>query len=334
MTLKILDCTLRDGGYYNNWDFDYNLVRRYISSVVKAGVSAIEIGFRTPPKGSYHGPFYFSTDEYLRTLEIPDSVLCGVMINAADYLHEEDSLTTLQSSFCPAKESVVGLVRVAINLKNYLKSKPLALFLKELGYEVGINLMQAQGFTKQEYSQVAGEINSWKCADVLYFADSLGSMNPSDIKMIYNALKEEWVGNLGIHTHNNKGLALSNSLEAISIGAQWCDSTIMGMGRGAGNVSTESLLMELEFLGHEKLYSRSLSDCLSDFENLREKYGWGPNPHYHFAANHNIHPTYVQSLLSENRYEKEKVFTILESISNSSASAYNEKNLHRAVFSD
>ena len=59
-----------------------------------------------------------------------------------------------------------------------------------------------------------------------------------------------------------------------------------------------------------------------------------PTPHYHFAANHNIHPTYVQSLLSENRYDKEKVFSILESISNSSASAYNEKNLHRAVFSD
>ena len=138
--------------------------------------------------------------------------------------------------------------------------------------------MQAQGFTKQEYSQVAGEINSWKCADVLYFADSLGSMNTSDIEMIYNALKAEWIGDLGIHTHNNKGLALSNSLKLISLGAQWCDSTIMGMGRGAGNVSTEALLMELEFLGHEKLYSRSLSKCLSDFENLREKYGWGPNP--------------------------------------------------------
>ena len=74
MTLKFL-IDARDGGYYNNWDFDYNLVRRYLCSVVKAGVSAIEIGFRTPPKDEY-GPFYYSTDEYLRTLEIPDSILC------------------------------------------------------------------------------------------------------------------------------------------------------------------------------------------------------------------------------------------------------------------
>ena len=85
-SLKILDCTLRDGGYYNNWDFEHELVKVYLKSMENASIDVLEIGFRSPPKASFMGPFLYSTDEYISTLPLPKGVMIGVMINAKDYL--------------------------------------------------------------------------------------------------------------------------------------------------------------------------------------------------------------------------------------------------------
>ena len=143
---------------------------------------------------------------------------------------------------------------------------------------------------------------------------------------------EGWKGQLGIHTHDNKGLALSNSLVAVNNGVTWCDGTMQGMGRGAGNVSTESLLMEFCHLGVHSGRPRCLLEASEKFKDLKRKYSWGPNPYYHFAANHSIHPTYVQSLLSEKRYQNSDLFFILEAISRSPASSFSEKNLREAAY--
>ena len=149
--------------------------------------------------------------------------------------------------------------------------------------------------------------------DILYFADSLGSMMPSEVIKITKLLNKKWKDKLGIHTHNNKNLALINSLSAINNGCTFCDSTIMGMGRGAGNVSTESLMMELN---HQKLFmgdTTNLQKCIPQFEELQRSYKWGSNLYYHFAANNSIHPTYPQTLLSDKRYSDDKIFSILNS---------------------
>ena len=70
---------------------------------------------------------------------------------------------------------------------------------------------------------------------ILYFADSLGSLKPKDIRMIVSQIKKNWKGEIGIHTHDNLGKALDNTLEAIKLGVTWVDSTVTGMGRGPGN---------------------------------------------------------------------------------------------------
>ena len=149
-------------------------------------------------------------------------------------------------------------------------------------------------------------------------------MDGPEVKKICDLILEGWKGQLGIHTHDNKGLSLSNSLVAVNNGVTWCDGTMQGMGRGAGNVSTESLLMEFCHLGvHSE--GRCLLEASEKFKDLKRKYSWGPNPYYHFAANHSIHPTYVQSLLSEKRYQNSDLFSILEAISRSPASSFSEK---------
>ena len=66
--LKILDCSFRDGGYHNNWDFDPKLAEAYLNAMEQASIDIIEIGFRSPPKRSFMGPYIYSLDNYLETL--------------------------------------------------------------------------------------------------------------------------------------------------------------------------------------------------------------------------------------------------------------------------
>ena len=123
-----------------------------------------------------------------------------------------------------------------------------------------------------------------------------------------------------------------NSLTALEEGVEWCDSTIMGMGRGAGNVSTEALLMECNSLGLHTGDAQLLGKCLTYFKELKQDHQWGSNPYYHYAANHNIHPTYVQSLLSDKRYSPDQIHTILEFLASKPSTSFNKRALREAVY--
>ncbi len=78
--ITLLDCTLRDGGYYNNWDFDLDLVKLYLKSMAEASMDVVEIGFRSPPKNSFMGPYVYTMDDFLETLPLAKNILYGVMI--------------------------------------------------------------------------------------------------------------------------------------------------------------------------------------------------------------------------------------------------------------
>ena len=332
-SVQILDCTLRDGGYYNNWDFDLDLAKTYLHSITRASVDAVEIGFRFLPKRVFLGPFAYSSDNFLEKLCVPKGILIGVMINAKEYLEApEEPQIIINQMFQPSKCSPVGLVRIAVDFDDLEKTQVLISELKNLGYKVGLNLMQSQGKTRRQYEEAATTIQEWNLVDLLYFADSLGSMHPSEVSQICDALRTSWYGGLGIHTHDNKGLALINSLSGIERGATWCDSTILGMGRGAGNVSTEALMLECVSQSIHAGDPQALSVCSDIFERLRQQYNWGPNPYYHFAANHGIHPTFVQSLLNDPRYERSRVYGILDSLARFSSRSFSEKVLREAAY--
>ena len=146
-------------------------------------------------------------------------------------------------------------------------------------------------------------------------------------KFISESLKEGWSGNLGFHAHNNKGLALVNTITAIENGVNWCDGTLTGMGRGAGNVPTESLLMELELDSKHKGKAMNLHPIVEELNILKESYKWGSNFYYHYAANHNIHPTYVHTLLSDDRYDGSQALEALKFLSQEKSTSYNNKVL-------
>ena len=331
--VKLLDCTLRDGGYYNSWNFDKHIVQSYLNDVNKAQIDFIEIGFRRLPSAfsSFVGPYAFTSEEFLNGIETPDSLNLGVMINADEYLNENlDEL--IDSNFTDSSNSKIKLVRIAINFDRFEESLPLISRFKDLGYLVGLNLMQSHGKDEKTLRHTSKTIEAWGKLDILYFADSLGSMEPKDIDTIVKIFKKEWNGDIGFHSHDNKGFGLLNSIQAIKSGVSWVDATISGMGRGAGNTSTESLLLEMNSQGFHNGNALELSASVENFDKLKEHFKWGKNIYYHFAALKGIHPTYVQNILSEDKYDSEQIFSALNALAKNQSSSFSLSNLEEAVY--
>tara|TARA_B100000035_G_C21026470_1_gene566447 strand:+ start:87 stop:1697 length:1611 start_codon:yes stop_codon:yes gene_type:complete len=311
-SVKILDCTLRDGGYYNNWKFSKDLISDYLYSMKEANLDWVEFGFRFLNASNQKNSCAFATDEFISSFKYSDDLNIAVMINASDFISEKDfGLKILKKFFISSKKSPVKLVRVACHLEEVKKSEFIFKFLFKNGYKVGINLMQISEKSNLEIKEFSKFIKKFPF-EVVYFADSLGSLFPNEIKKIIDALKSHWKGEIGFHAHDNMGNALENSLTALREGATWIDATVLGMGRGPGNVQTEYLLMSLQKKIQKKINIIPLLNCIDIyFQKLRTKYQWGKNPFYFLAGQNKIHPTFIQEMLSDTRYTN---FDILQAI--------------------
>lgn len=329
----VLDCTFRDGGYYNNWDYDAQTVERYLNAMMRSGVNIVEIGFRMPGQPTFLGPLAYSTDAYLTTLKIPHEMTVAVMINADDFISTGvDALQAVGDLFLPAAHSPVSVVRIAAHLRQVPECRGIAKHLASLGYRVMLNIMQAGSYAAEELTQIASTISDWNSIDVLYFADSLGNMDPSSVRSTAEAFAVGWRNPIGFHGHNNRGLAVVNTLAAIEVGVAYVDATILGMGRGAGNAQTEALLVELGRRWRTAYVPEAVFPLvLRDFSELQRRYGWGQNLYYYLAAEYGIHPTYIQELMSDRRYSPEDILAAIKFLREVGAKSFNTKTLTQAM---
>ena len=334
MKIKLLDCTLRDGGYYNNWDFNEDLVTDYLSAIADSGTDYIELGLRRFSSDSFLGASAFTTHQYLDRLNLPAGPEYGVMIDAktilsavSDKFSHEAAVDTL---FKDRKDEHISLVRVAAHFDE-LKDTPRMLHrLKEKGYKVGLNIMQSSLRSSDELSNATKEISRSNSVDVLYFADSLGSMDIRDVERVFEAIRKEWNGEIGFHSHNNMGQALENVNKAIEIGASWIDGTISGMGRGAGNAETEYLLAN-PYLQKDPSSTYKIFNLVSNhFAEMKKKCGWGPSLEYFYGAKFGIHPTYIQEMLSDSRYSEEDIISVIEHLQKEGGKKFSSDNMEGA----
>jgi 4-hydroxy 2-oxovalerate aldolase len=330
--INLLDCTFRDGGYYNNWEFPRDLINNYFKILNELGIEYIELGFRSLKKNDFKGPCWYTTDSYIESLKIPNKIKIGVMINASEIIsYGKNFRKSLSKVFNKQNKCKLKFVRIASHINELSHSSEMCKILKSMGYEVGINLMQVSELEHEKIRNILNLLNKNK-PDMFYIADSLGALNADQVKKLITEIKKYWSGNLGIHAHNNQGIALSNSLSAISSGANWVDSTISGMGRGPGNTETEYLIIELQ---NKKLLEKKkilpiLKLSKDHFGKLKEKYKWGMNPFYFLAGKHGIHPTYVQEMLSI-KLSDEEVINVINRLSEIGSSKY-DVNIVKSVF--
>ena len=154
------------------------------------------------------------------------------MLNAAEVINNESLEKNIKKLFVKKNKSKIFLVRIAFHFDELDKTIQIANILKKLGYKLALNLMQISEITEENLAKVSKKINNSK-ADIFYFADSLGSLNPSKVKII-TTIKKDWKKDIGIHAHDNLGKAIQNTVEAINFGATWTDCTVTGMGKGPG----------------------------------------------------------------------------------------------------
>lgn len=311
--MNILDCTLRDGGYYNSWNFPSEVVHRYLRAMAVVGVDIVELGLRSLINKGFKGASAYTTDEYLRTLDVPSNLKVAVMVNGSELLQEGNSLEVILSQLfpCNADKSPVDIVRIACHVHEFVEALPASKWLKERGYIVGFNLMQVADRSQKEVEALSLEASHYPL-DALYFADSMGGMDPLQTSQIISWLRKHWQGEMGIHTHDNMGLALSNTMQAISDGVTWLDSTVTGMGRGPGNARTEELVIEVAQQRKHDINLVPLMSLIHDyFQPMKNSCGWGSNPYYYLSGKYGIHPTYVQEMIGDSRYSEEDIFAAI-----------------------
>jgi 3-deoxy-manno-octulosonate cytidylyltransferase (CMP-KDO synthetase) len=322
--LNLLDCTFRDGGYYTKWNFDDIIVKNYLKAIDQSNIDAIEIGFRHTPKKEELGMFAYSTDEFLSSLDLP-SCKIAVMVNASDFIsYDNGPAKCVNDLFVSKEDSPVDLVRIAARIDKVNASQSIAEELKKKGYMTTINIMQIAHKKEEDILRAVESIKKWGTIDILYYADSFGSMDKQEVDRVSQIIKQVWEGETGFHAHNNKGNGLSNAHFAIENGTNWIDGTVAGMGRGAGNAQMDQLLIDIG----GKYKSEPL--CLfhvNDFAKLHDQYGWGPNIYYHLSATNEIHPTYVQKLLESNMYDKDRIISGIHNIKKSNKSNSFDKDV-------
>lgn len=329
---NIIDCTFRDGGYYNNWFFPKDLANKYLNSLSECGIHYIEIGYRRINQTSFLGPFAYCKESYLKTLQIPKKSKLGVMINIEDFKSHKKISELIHENFIQEKKSHISFVRIATKFEDIDLALELSSHLKKMGYTSFVNLMQVSSLTEKDFSVIKKKLNASNKPEVFYFADTFGNLDFDKILVLIKLMHNYLDGQIGFHAHNNTGNALNNSLFAMNNGANWIDSTLLGMGRGAGNTRTEYMLINLE---RDKKYKSApiYPLLLEDFEPLKEIYRWGDNILYYLSALHNIHPSYIQELLSQDHFKTYQILDAIDYLKKANYSNYSKVNLNNAIFS-
>jgi 4-hydroxy 2-oxovalerate aldolase len=312
----LLDCTLRDGGYYNNWDFSDALVKNYLQVMKSCSIDYVELGFRSLQRTPFKGALAFTTNNYLDKNIKTRNINLGVMINASEILKDYDTIVKSLKSLFPetSYNRKLNFVRIACHESEILKTSKICEFFKNRNIKVALNLMQISEVKNKNLNMITKELSKFNF-DVFYIADSLGALENRDLIEKINIIKSLWNKDLGFHSHDNKELGISNMLCSIVHGVNWVDSTVLGMGRGPGNVKTELALLALAKFRKKKFDIVSLLDLIKlHFKPLKEMYNWGANPYYYYAAEKKIHPTFVQKLIGE-EYSSNDLILKLEALS-------------------
>ncbi|MFD0712491.1 aldolase catalytic domain-containing protein [Paenibacillus sp. GCM10027626] len=266
---KIVDCTIRDGGLVNNWDFSVDFVQHLYNSLNEAGVDYMEIGYKNSPKllkgAESAGPWRFLDDDFLREV-IPQKL--NTKLSALVDIGRVD-----ENDILPREQSLLDLIRVACYIQDVEKALELVKLFHERGYETTLNIMALSNVMENQLLEAFELIND-SVVDVVYIVDSYGSLDPNDFNYLVEKFQKHLPNKrLGVHTHNNMQLAFANTLISAQKGVELLDASVYGMGRAAGNCPTELLVAHLK---NTKYNVRPMLDMIEKYMiPLREKEEWG-----------------------------------------------------------
>jgi 4-hydroxy 2-oxovalerate aldolase len=289
--LKVLDCTIRDGGLINNSRFTDEQVGAVYHAYREAGVDYMEIGYKNSPRQfspDHYGPWRHCEEADLRRVVGDHSAEATGLKLAA--MADAGGKSDWKTQIGPARDSVLDMIRVACYVHQIEEAVEMVRHCHELGYETTVNIMAISTVKEAEIDQ-ALEIVAGLPAQAVVVVDSFGNLYREQVDHLVRKYQAAVAGSgmeVGMHAHNNLQLAFANTLEAIVLGCNRVDATLLGLGRGAGNCPMEILL---GFLRNPKFKLRPIIGCIQHtILPLRERFDWGPSIPYNITGQMNRHP--------------------------------------------
>ncbi|MDA3892713.1 MAG: aldolase catalytic domain-containing protein [Salinivirgaceae bacterium] len=282
--IKVLDCTIRDGGLMNKWQFSKELVKSVYESCLAAGVDYMEIGYISSEdqfSRDEYGAWKFCSEADVREIVGENNTNMKLSVLADIGRISFDDIR-------PKSESLIDMFRVACYDHQIDKAIELAHHVIDKGYEATINLMAVSKVTERSLNEVLSDVGKSR-VEIFYLVDSFGSMYSEDIQSLMKKYTEALPGKtIGFHGHNNMQLGFANTIECIIQGARMLDATMLGMGRGAGNCPLELLL---SFLKNPKYKVKPVLQTIQDYINpLQKQIDWGYFMPYMVSGSLNEHP--------------------------------------------
>lgn len=321
--LKLLDCTLRDGGYINDWKWGNGRAKDIVLSLIKAGVDIIEVGF-------------------LRDIEEfdPDITVCNTIDEMnrflpADCKNVMFSAMAMRSNYDlnklePYSGKGVELIRVTAHDYDIKEGIEFATSVKKKGYKVSINPINIMGYSDSQILdivQMVNEVRPYQFAIV----DTFGSMKRRDLDRIVSLVDNNLEQEIGLALHLHENMSLSFFLAQSFIDKHLrrnisIDASLLGMGRTPGNLPIELIAEHLNECDDAKYDIDSMMDAIQDYiAPLKGQTQWGYTPAYFLSAKYNLHRNYAEHFLSKGDLTNRNINFLLSQIESQYATVFDSE---------
>lgn len=264
---KLLDCTIRDSGYLNNWNWSYETVKNFVYYMGEVGVEYCEIGFLLNEEFAEDGcgPWRTINKDFsvVSKLKEGTKTKISIMLDIGGF----EKYNYDYQSIPVQSVTNIDLIRVCCFFQVLDRTKDVVFHLHEKGYKLTLNVMYASHLTDDNINSVKNFIVDLPI-DYLYFADSIGAMTPNEINKFMINLKEIHPVKNGFHNHNNNGTVFGNIINLLNYNIDIVDGTISGFGKNGGNTNLEHLIMYLCLKTNYKLKLEPLLEFLEKIKNV------------------------------------------------------------------
>lgn len=328
--LKLLDCTLRDGGFINDWNFGHETIVNIYERAVSAGIDIVEVGFIDERR-----EFDFNRS-IMPSFEAVNMIFDGLDPQGSMIVGMIDYGTFSQDRVPQVSETVLDGIRVIFKKKNMTEAVDYCAHLVKKGYKVFVQPVSITGYSDEEMLSLVKMVNDIR-PYAMSMVDTYGLLHEGGLLHYFELMDDNLSKNIamGYHAHNNFQLGYSNSIALMERVMEKntdrqlvIDGSVYGMGKGAGNSPLELLAMYLN--SHfDKNYD--LSQILEAIDvsvmKIYLEKPWGYSMQYFLAASNDCHPKYVQQLINKRTLSVKAVNEILSKIDCSEKLAYNEEHI-------
>lgn len=325
-SLQVLDVTLRDGGCVNDFNFGSESMNKILQAQENSGIDFIELGYIDEKNGSEKERTQYINEKVISQNFLYKKKIGTKYVVMMDYgKFDVDSL---------GKREVNGIdgIRIAFHKKDCLDMIKSGRKIIDKGYDLFIQPMITLRYSDSELLELIDLINK-KLADAsgFYIVDSFGEMRPNDMNRMLNLVDHNLIDSmiLGFHSHNNLQMSYSNAVALLQFTTNrnmMLDSSIMGMGKGAGNLNTELLLEHLNLYYGKKYRIEPLLEVMDTVLNqIHSEFYWGYSPEYYLSSSYHCTPSYASYFYNKHMLPIDQVGELLGMIDENKKISFDEE---------